>query len=548
MSTAWKNRLYFGDNLAILDEEFQEESVDLIYLDPPFNSNASYNLLFKEKTGEKSSAQIKAFDDTWHWGPEAEAAFDRVMSGGPARLSELLQSFRLFMGEKTDMMAYIAMMAPRLVQLHKVLKETGTLYLHCDPTASHYLKLVLDAIFGPERFLNEVIWKRTHSHGDAKRNFGSVFDSILIYTKSADYKWNAQKKPLSQEHIDAKFRYKDPDDRVWQSVTLRSPNPRPNLHYPYTASNGVTYQPHPNGWSCDPVRMKQYDDGNRLHFPSKEGGQLRLKMYLDETKGMHMQNVWDDIYPINSQAKERLGYPTQKPEDLLERIIRASSDEGDVVLDPFCGGGTTMAVAERLNRHWMGIDITVLAINLTLYRLQKWFGTQLSPIKITGLPVDLSGAEKLAELDRYTFQVWAAALVGLQATPKGSDRGVDGVGFFKEDGSGKHKKIIGQVKSGAVKSGDIRDFAGTMSREKADLGVFICLASPTRDMKTEAASVGLYSSGNLSQKKVPKLQILTIEDLLDSRGVQYPSMVLETTHALGKKQLKGEAAIQGTLL
>ncbi|MGA2149604.1 MAG: site-specific DNA-methyltransferase [Bryobacteraceae bacterium] len=352
------NRLYYGDNLDVLRGCINDESADLIYLDPPFNSQATYNVLFKSTAGEQSRAQIEAFEDTWHWGDEAELAFDGVMSSGNSDVAEVLRAMRSFLKEN-DMMAYLCMMAVRLLELHRVLKQTGSLYLHCDPTASHYLKLLLDAVFGPEHFLNEIIWKRTHSHGNVARNYGSINDNLLFYAKGQDYTWNQQYTAFPPECVTEKFTGKDPDGRRYQNVTLRNPGIRPNLHYPYTASNGVTYQPHPNGWSCDIERMRKYDREGRLYFPSKEGGQLRLKMYLDEQPGIRLQNIWDDIPALNSQAQERLGYPTQKPLALLERIITASSNEGATVLDPFCGCGTAVHAAQKLRREWVGIDVFV---------------------------------------------------------------------------------------------------------------------------------------------------------------------------------------------
>ncbi len=414
------NRLYYGDNLDVLRRHVEDASVDLVYLDPPFNSNANYNVLFAEHDGTKAASQIKAFEDTWEWDESAARAYEEVVEQG-GRVSQAMQAFRTFLGD-SDMLAYLAMLAPRLVELRRVLKPTGTLYLHCDPTAGHYLKMLLDAIFGPALFINEVAWKRTHSHGDSKRNFGSVFDSLLVYAKTDGYQWNAQKRPLSDDHVAAKFTNKDADGRRWQSVTLRSPNPRPNLHYPYTASNGATYHPHINGWSCDINRMRTYDRENRLHFPRKPDGQLRLKMYLDESKGMHLQNLWDDIFPINSQAQERLGYPTQKPEALLERIIKGSTNEGDVVLDPFCGCGTTIAAAQKLNRQWIGIDITHLAITLIRSRLTDAFSGTV-PYEVVGEPVSVPDAEALAASDPYQFQWWALGLVGARPVEQEERRG-----------------------------------------------------------------------------------------------------------------------------
>jgi len=310
------NHLYYGDNLDVLRRYIADESVDLVYLDPPFNSNATYNVLFAEHTGEKAASQIKAFEDTWTWDEEAARTyFETAQAGG--EVANALKAFYTLLGE-SNMMAYLAMMAPRLVELRRVLKPTGSIYLHCDPTASHYLKLLMDAVFGPVLFLNEITWKRTHSHGNVARNFGAVCDTLLAYTRSSGYTWNQQYTQFPPDYIERTFKYRDPDGRRWQSVTLRNPGVRPNLHFPFTASNGLTYQPHPNGWGCDEVRLRKYDREGRLQFPAKPGGALRLKMYLDESPGIRLQNLWEDIPPIGSQAAERLGYPTQKPEALLD--------------------------------------------------------------------------------------------------------------------------------------------------------------------------------------------------------------------------------------
>ena len=541
MAGKWKNQLYFGDNWKMLTKHVQSESVDLIYLDPPFNSNADYNILFKEKTGEQSPAQIKAFEDTWHWGPEARVAYDWAVEHGPSRLAELMQAFQAFLGHHTDMMAYAAMMAPRLVELHRVLKPTGSIYLHCDPTASHYLKLMMDAIFDPRNFRNEIIWKRTSSHGDS-RKFGSIHDIIFYYRKSSDWTWNPQFGAHNQKYLKTHYNRKDKDGlpyRLDNIIRSASMGPRPNLAYEY---NG--FKPE-WGWRVKIEKLKLIDEAGRLTW--SESGVPYLVRSLKK-EGAALSALWDDIPPVNSQAAEKLGYPTQKPEALLTRIIKASSNEGDIVLDPFCGGGTTLAMAELLHRRWIGIDITPLAIGKVIYRLKRTFKTELEPIFMDGWPEDFPSAKQLADIDRYAFQVWATSTLGIQSTPKGSDRGVDGVGFFKDDKSDKHKKIICQVKSGGVKSGDIRDFAGTMAREKADIGVFLTLAEGTRDMISEAANVGMYSPGTLSTKFVPKLQILTVREMMEGRGVAYPSMILETTHEEPKRQKKATTSKQGSLL
>jgi site-specific DNA-methyltransferase (adenine-specific) len=537
----WRNQLYYGDNLRVLRDDVKDESVDLVYLDPPFNSAANYNVLFREASGEQSAAQIMAFEDTWHWTHESEATYQELVTDAPERLARLVEAMRQMLGA-SDMMAYLVMMAPRLAELHRVLKPTGSIYLHCDEVVSHYLKVVMDAVFSPDRFLNEITWKRTHSHGNVGRNFGAVCDNILVYTKGKTYTWNQQYTSFTPEYIEATFKYRDPDGRRWQSVTLRNPGVRPNLHYPYTASNGIIYQPNPNGWSCDIERMQKYDRERRLHFPAKPTGALRLKMYLDESPGIKLQNLWDDIPAIGSQAAERLGYPTQKPEALLERIIKTSSNEGDLVLDPFCGCGTAISVAERLKRRWIGVDITHLAVALIQSRLRDTFGTELSDYEVHGTPQDTASAETLALQDRYQFQWWALSLMDArpaQDKKKGKDTGIDGYIRFLEREGEPVKTILVQVKSGKVSSRDIRDLVGVLDREKAVIGIFITLQPATKDMVKEAVSAGFYSSpwGNF-----PRLQILTIDDLLTGKATaQYPRMNAATfKRAERKRREQGE--------
>jgi site-specific DNA-methyltransferase (adenine-specific) len=516
------SKLYYGDNLDVLARHIKDESVDLIYLDPPFNSNQDYNVLFAEQDGSRAAAQIQAFQDTWRWDQGAAEAYVQVVERG-GRPAQVMNAFRGFLGQ-SNMMAYLAMMAPRLLELHRVLKPTGSLYLHCDPTAAHYLKLLLDSIFGPEQFISEIIWKRTHAHGDSQRKYGSITDTIFLYSKGSKYTFNPQYRPFDPEYVRRTFKGIDPNGRRWQSVTLRSPNPRPNLTYPYTASNGVTYQPHRNGWSCDLVRMRKYDREGRLHFPTRDTGALRLKMYLDESPGAKVQNLWDDIPPISANAQERLGYPTQKPEALLERIVATSSNEGDVVLDPFCGCGTTVAASQKLNREWIGVDITHLAINLIRVRLRDTFGAD-AKFEVIGEPVTVEGAATLAAEDPYQFQWWALGLVGARPAEekKGADRGIDGRLYFHDEGKGgKTKQVVISVKAGNTGPAHVRDLAGVLTRESAEIGVLITLHEPTPAMRKEAASGGFYTS---AWGKHPKVQLLTIADLLDGREIDFPGRV-----------------------
>lgn len=519
-----KNMLFYGDNLPILRDYLADESVDLIYLDPPFNSNRTFNVLFKNESGEEAPAQITAFEDTWHWNLVAEQTYqDLVMTGQP-QVSMMISALRQFIGTN-QMLAYLVMMAARLVELRRVLKPTGSLYLHCDPTASHYLKVVLDTIFGPQNFMSEIAWKRTSSHNDARRNYSSLNDILFFYTKTEAYTFNAQFTPYSEDYIQKNFRFVDENGRRYSSDNLRSPNPRPNLTYDYKG-----YKPHTNGWTVSLEKMEELDRQGRLIFPKDPNGRIRVKKYLDEMPGIVLGNNWGDIPPISSQAAERLGYPTQKPIALLERILNVSSNPGDVVLDPFCGCGTTIAAAQKLGRRWIGIDITHLAIALQKYRLKDALGlVEKQDYTVVGEPEDLPSAHQLAQDDRYQFQWWALSLI--KARPlgesdgkkgkKGSDRGVDGVITFMDDAARKAKRVLVQVKSGKVKSGDIRDLRGVLDREGAAIGVFITLDAPTKEMLAEAVSAGFYHSPGW-ERDYPRLQILTIEELLQGAEVKMP--------------------------
>jgi len=520
-----KNVLYYGDNLDVLRRYLDDESVDLIYLDPPFNSNADYNVLFHEHGGAKAAAQIKAFEDTWEWNIDAARAYEEAVEGG-GQVSITLQALRQMLGE-TDMMAYLAMMAPRIVELHRVLKPTGSLYLHCDPTASHYLKILMDAVFGPDQFISEIIWKRYGAHSNSMR-YGAVHDVILFYGKTQNVVFNRQFEPYDAEYVEQRFRFKDPDGRRWAEQNLNNPAPRPNLMYPFKAKNGITYASPTNGWKYTRERMTALDEAGRLHYPQKADGRLRLKNYLDELPGVPTSDVWTDLGMIGSSSAERLGYPTQKPEALLDRIIESSSNPGDVILDPFCGCGTTIAAAQRLGRRWIGIDITHLAIGLIKHRLRDQFGDAIAPTyDVIGEPVSLPDAARLAADDPFQFQAWALGLVGARqhqskSATKGADRGIDGNLYFHDDPQAKTKRIILSVKAGQnVNPAMVRDLAGTVTREKADIGVLITMAKPTAPMLKEAASAGFYVSP--MGGKHPKVQILTIEDLLDGKGIDYPS-------------------------
>lgn len=539
------NSLFYGDNLAILREYLSDESVNLIYLDPPFNSNRSYNVLFKDESGQEAEAQITAFEDTWHWNAATEKTYHEMIQNAPANVAQMIGALREFVGTN-QMMAYLVMMATRLVELHRVLKPTGSLYLHCDPTASHYLKIILDTIFGAENFKNEVIWQRTNVHSDSK-TWSAVSDTILFYTKTNAFTWNAIYLPHSEEHVESKYKNVDEKGRRYTLSDMTSPNPRPNMMYEW---KGFPFPP--NGWRYSRDTMQKLDEEGKIWYPDDKTKRPRLKRYLDEMSGTLVTTVWTDINPINSQAQERLGYPTQKPLSLLERIIQASSNEGDVVLDPFCGCGTAIAASQKLNRKWIGIDVTHLSISLMKYRMKDMFDlTEKKDYQVVGEPEDVQSAKQLAKDDRYQFQWWALSLV--QAKPlggdgkegkKGSDKGIDGVINFINE-KNQTERVLIQIKSGHVKSGDVRDLRGVLDREEAALGVFITLEEPSKDMNTEAVSSGYYHS-DLWQKDYPRIQILSIEDLLNGKGIDMPKSVPGQTFKQAEK-VKKKQGKQGEL-
>jgi site-specific DNA-methyltransferase (adenine-specific) len=508
------NALYYGDNLSVLRESIASESVDLIYLDPPFNSNASYNVLFKAPSGEGSQAQIEAFEDTWHWNESAERAFDEVVTGPHSDAAIMLRAMRAALGEN-DMMAYLAMMAVRLIELHRALKSTGSLYLHCDPTASHYLKILLDAIFGPTNFVNQITWKRSHAHSDTKqgaRHYGRISDMLLFYAKSENHTWNVQHTPYSQEYIDRDYRRVDSDGRRYRLDNIQGPGGA-EKGTPYYEVMGVSRH-----WRYSKKRMEELI-ARGLIVQTSPGAVPQIKRYLDEMPGVPVQEIWTDIPIINNRSKEMLGYPTQKPLALLQRIVSVSSNEGDIVLDPFCGCGTAIHAAQKLNRRWIGIDVTHLAIALVERRLKEAFPG--IAYEVHGIPKDYAGACDLAERDKHEFQKWITATIGAQPYKggrKGMDRGIDGYLHFR-DADKKPQFAIVSVKGGGIKSGDIRDLKGTMEREKAALGLFLTLNEPTREMEREAAAAGFYETGGM---KVPRLQILTAAQILDNRRPQVP--------------------------
>ena len=533
------NVLYYGDNLDILRRYIPDESVDLIYLDPPFNSDRNYNVIFKDESGRKSDAQLLAFEDTWHWGPSAEATYAYLTETArhqgriPDTVSTIMAALRTGIGEN-QMMAYLVEMAVRLVELRRVLKPTGSLYLHCDPTASHYLKLVLDTVFDPRNFRNEVIWKRTSAHSSAKR-YGPVHDDLLFYSKTGAPKWVGGNQPYDPSYIAQRFTRGG--EEPWKDADLTGSGVR----HGETGGAWRGFDPTAKGrhWAYPPEELDRLDSAGRIYWPPR-GGWPRFKKPLAEARGVPLQDVWTDIPPLNSQAKERLGWDTQKPVTLLERIISASSSRGDVILDPFCGCGTALVAAQKLNRTWIGIDVTYLSIAVMRARLKDTFG--LANVEVIGQPTEVEGARQLAQSPegRYQFQWWALGLIDAQPVGgverKGADRGIDGrITFTGEDK--KLESVLVSVKSGHVNSSMVRDLKGTVEREKAAMGIFVTLEEPTREMRLEATTAGIY---RVWERDYPKLQIVSIRELLEEgRKPALPPLVLPAYQQAQREKERG---------
>jgi site-specific DNA-methyltransferase (adenine-specific) len=532
------NVLYYGDNLDILRKHIPAESVDLIYLDPPFNSKKDYNILFKETSGLESEAQIHAFTDTWHWTQPAQDTYQSLIVNSPMKVAKLIDSLHAAIGQN-DVMAYLVMMTIRLLELHRVLKPTGSLYLHCDPSASHYLKIVMDQIFGPGNFRNEIVWQRTNAHNSAGQ-YGRIHDILLFYTKTNKYIWNTKTLPYSDAQTK---RYReDENGRMCTGQDLTASRPDSNSgKFEWRG----TMPPTSRGWGYTKEQLEQWWSEGKILI--KRDGTPRmdgLKVYLDDMPGKSLQSIWTDIPRIGNTSDERLGYGTQKPLPLLERIIQASSNEGDIVLDPFCGCGTAVVAAQKLNRKWIGIDVTHLAINLMRTRLKDSFNIEA---EVIGEPVDLAGAKALAHQDRYQFQWWALSKIYARAVgdqKKGADKGIDGVISFIDSADNAAKRIIIQVKSGHVGAPTIRELKDVSSKEA--MGVLITLEPPTTPMIKEALDAGYYHSP-VWNKDYNKIQIITIEELLNGKQIDMPPQAQTNVTFAKAPKVKRKEGEQGRL-
>jgi len=554
-------KLYYGDNLDVLRREIASNSIDLIYLDPPFNSKKSYNVLFSGPTGE-ARAQIQAFDDTWKWTPETESIYIDMQNGSvPARVADAAQAFRSLLGEN-DVLAYLITMAPRLVELHRVLKSEGSLFLHCDPAASHYLKVLLDAVFGGRRFRNEIVWKRTGAHTTPRR-FETIHDILLFYAKGDNAYFNPIKTPYTKDHVDS--RYTEDEKGRLKFVTggniLSGPGATngdsgqpwkgfdPSSKGRHWAVPGYLAEQMPEGFSELSVRerLDALYDADLIEI--KKGAEWPHPVkYLADDDGKFLSDIWAyqpgtegvlygtdqgidaDVQWIGPTDPEDLGYQTQKPEGLLDRIISSTCPPEGIVLDPFCGCGTTIASAQRLGRNWIGIDITYLAIDLIEKRLVAQYGDNISDeYEIFGIPRDMDGAMTLFNSNPFDFERWAVSIVNGQPNEKQvGDRGIDGIVRFPLDVAGrKSAKAIVSVKGGkSLNPGMVRDLMGTVdATQQAEIGILICLENPTKGMLDAAARAGVYE-WPLTRERYPKAQVITIEELLDGKRPHMPPTLL----------------------
>ncbi|MDP8240432.1 MAG: DNA methyltransferase [Candidatus Hatepunaea meridiana] len=514
------NQLYFGDNLNVLRKFIPDESVDLIYLDPPFNSERAYNVIFKDEYGRQPSSQIEAFEDTWTWNPLTEQIFDEIMRAerAPYQLKQMMTAFRDFM-KNNNLMAYLTMMAIRLIELHRVLKETGSLYLHCDSKASHYLKILLDNIFGVQNYRNEINWQRTLGHHLSTKSFDNMTDTIFFYSKGEKYTFNSQYTQLNEAEMNKKFPYieKETGKRFTHEKLEQTSNAYSKGEIRLIDGRKVTTN---LGWRWSQETFdKRLAENPHLIYWTKEG-KPRYKRYADEYEGRKAGSLWNDIPAISSAASERLGYPTQKPIALLERIIGTSSNEGDTVLDPFCGCGTTIVAAEKLERKWVGIDITYYAIGLIKKRIKDQFPDCV--YEETGIPRSREDAVNLFHISPFQFEAWAVyAVNGHPFRSKGGgDTGIDGYMYFT-DYEGAHHKIIIEVKGGKYQPKDIRALKQVMDREKAPLGLLITLEPPTKGVISETAAMGRWKLP-CGKADYQVLQILTIQDYFDGKLPHLP--------------------------
>ena len=556
------NRLYYGDNLDVLRRKIASESVDLCYIDPPFNSKRNYFQIYNNQ-GSEDRAQAQAFVDTWNWGDEAVEGLayildiERLHGGVAGSVKWTEQTVALMRGleqvlGRGSLLAYLVHMTLRIVEVHRVLKPTGSFYLHCDPTASHYLKLVLDAVFCGQGgdYVNELIWKRYGAHNDVGQgstHFGRVHDTVLFYTKTLKATWLQTFMPLDPAYIASTYTKDDGDGRKYTTTPMTGPGGSEKGN-PVFEWNG-----HTRAWRYSKETIQRLHDEGRLYY--SKTGYARQKMYLSDSKGVPVQSIWTDIPSLAGTNAERMGYPTQKPEALLERIIRASSNEGDIVLDAYCGCGTTVAVAQRLGRRWIGIDITYQSISLILKRLADKYPADWPAIEadilLDGVPRDLASAVALAnrkdDKTRKEFEKWAVLTYSNNQArineKKGADGGVDGFAYFLKD-KGENGKAIFQVKSGGSNRATLATLNSDRQREGAEFGFLITMDLPTKAMRDEIAAAGKYKNPLLNRED-DRLQVITVAEILAGQRLNLP---MARTDAVKSAAALGDADKQIGLL
>jgi len=560
-----QNELYYGDNLDVLRRKIPSASVDLCYIDPPFNSKRNYFQIYNNQ-GSEDRAQAQAFVDTWNWGDEAVEGIDYILDierlnprAGDTRWTEqtveLIRGLEKVLG-RGSLLAYLVHMTLRIVEIHRVLKPTGSFYLHCDPTASHYLKVVCDAIFCGQGgdYRNEISWKRSSTRSSISKSLRKHHDVIFSFTKSHDFTYN-----LQYEEHDATLlkKYTGKDARgIFRLVPLMASGRVVNGE---TGKPWRGFDPNQRGkagmhWLTTHDKLEAYVQQGLVDFPRLESGVPQLKYYLEQNKGVPLSDMWDDIDVINSMGNEALGYPTQKPEALLERIIKASSNEGDTVLDAYCGCGTTVAVAQRLGRRWIGIDITYQSISLILKRLQDrypndWPAIEAN-IKLDGVPKDIESAMALAnrkdDKTRKEFEKWAVLTYSRNQArindKKGADGGIDGIAYFLKD-KDENGKAIFQVKSRSGNRSDLATLNSDRQREKAEFGFLICTSLPTKPMRDEIAAAGKYKHPLLDRED-DRLQVITVAELFQGKRLDLP---MARADAVKSAAAKGDADKQAAL-
>jgi DNA modification methylase len=501
------------------------QSVDLIYLDPPFNSKKNYNMMYHTMTGLPVPEQVEAFCDTW----EMDAEKEEIARTMPVLMRECgvedyyVEFWRLWINAlrhtQPHLLAYLVYMVQRLLHMKTILRPTGSIYLHCDPTASHYIKIMMDGIFGHQNFRNEIIWKRTTAHSDARRA-GRIHDVLLFYTLGDAYTWNKVYQPYDSEYVERYYRYKDPDGSRWASYDIAAAGPGPARTF-----GGELREPPPGRhWQFTQEQINEHVASGQIYFT--KNGFPRLKRYLRDMKGIPLQDIWSDhdVQPVVSWSAEGFGYPTQKPVALLDRIIRASSKTGDVVFDPFCGCGTTIYAAVKNDRQWVGCDIAILAVRLIREVLtERYRLVEGTHFEIDGIPVSVEEAQDLFKRDPFQFQHWLVERVGgFPMQKKVADHGVDGRLYFEtKDGL---KAMVLSVKGGNIRPTDLRDLRGVLDREPdTAMSGFLSLKEPTKAMREEAASCGQYEYSGV---KYDRMQLLTVRQILvEKHGLNSPAKI-----------------------